>query len=280
MVRSSFVRPERAASGASPPATEGGRRENVADETRRYLEGRPAIRDCLRYDIINFTALARRIRAETGLTSQEAVEIACRRFRRQMQAEPTEEERLRTVLRSSHLEIRTHVAVVTVLGDLEFMEKLVVGAERLQARRTGLVQLFQGSGLVTVLCEDAALGVMMNMIPRNSVLYLQRRLSVVSVQSPEEVLATPRVLGFLAEAIGRAGINCVEMMSVHTETLFVLRAADALRAFEVLSDLARSVADGATGPEEDEWPSTPPIAAVNRARQRAVGRARPAPREE
>ncbi|MFI5413268.1 MAG: hypothetical protein ACHQ0I_01585 [Candidatus Lutacidiplasmatales archaeon] len=219
----------------------GARRDSVADETRRYIEAHPSIRDCVRYDIVNFTALARRIRAETGLESQEAVEIACRRYRRQMREEPAQEEQLRAVLRASHLEVRTHLAVITALGDLESMERLVVGAERLLSKRTGFVQLFQGSGVVTVLCEDAILGSLLNVIPRSSLIRQARRLAAVSVKSPEEVLVTPRVLGFLAEAIGRAGINCVEMTSVYTETFFVFHSPDAIRAFALLSELSRSV---------------------------------------
>jgi hypothetical protein len=213
----------------------------VADETRRYIESRPSIRDCLRYDIVNFTALARRIRAETGLESQEAVEIACRRYRRQMQDGATEEEKLREVLRASHMEIRTHVAAITARGDLEFLERLVMGAERILSKRDRLVQLFQGSGAVTVMCDEEILGPILNAIPRPALLDVQRRLSAVIVRSSEEVLVTPRVLGFLAEAVGRAGINCVEMMSVYTDTLFVFRAPDAVRAFEVLSDLSRAL---------------------------------------
>ena len=97
------------------------------------------------------------------------------------------------------------------------------------------------------------------MIPRESVISIRRRLSVVSVRSPEEVLVTPRVLSFLAEAIGRWGINCVEMISVYTDTHFALRSSDALRAYEILSDLARSAVDPRTEPPEFEVGGATPV---------------------
>lgn len=228
------------------------RRGNVADETRRYLDGRPSIRDCLRYDIVNFTALARRIRRETGLESQEAVEIACRRYRRQMQDEAHQEDLLRAVVRASHLELRSHVASITVAGDLAFLGRVLVSSERSLVRRDRILQLFEGSGSVTILCEEAILAPILGMIPRESIISIRRRLSVVSVRSPEEVLVTPRVLSFLADAIGRWGINCVEMISVYTDTHFALRSADALRAYEILSDLGRSSGDPRTEPPEFE----------------------------
>jgi hypothetical protein len=230
------------------------RRESVADETRRYIEARPSIRDCLRYDIVNFTALARRIRAETGLASQEAVEIACRRYRRQQPEEPAQDELLRRVLRSSHITIRTHVAVITVQGDFPFPERVLVGTGDPSEKRDRLVQLFQGSGAATVLCGEETLGTVLMSVPRTSVLNVQHRLSVVSIRSPREVMATPRILGFLTEAIGRAGINCVEVVSVYTDTLFVVRGVDAVRVFEILTDLTRG---SETGADEDEGIASP-----------------------
>jgi hypothetical protein len=249
-----------ALSGPEVPPSPPPRRGNVADETRRYLDSRPSIRDCLRYDIVNFTALARRIRRETGLESQEAVEIACRRYRRQMQEEARQEELLRAVVRASHLELRSHVASITVQGDLAFLSRVLVSSERSLLRRDRVLQLFEGSGSVTILCEEAILAPILGMIPRESVISIRRRLSVVSVRSPEEVLVTARVLSFLADAIGRWGINCVEMISVYTDTHFALRSQDALRAYEILSDLQRSTIDPRTEPPEFEGarPATVP----------------------
>lgn len=246
--------------GSPLPAPSGPRRANVADETRRYLDSRPSIRDCLKYDIVNFTALARRIRRETGLESQEAVEIACRRYRRQMQEEARQEDLLRAVIRSSHLELRSHVASITVRGDLEFLGRVLVSSERSMVRRDRILQLFEGSGSVTILCEEAILAPILGMVPRESVISIRRRLSVVSVRSPEEVLVTPRVLSYLADAIGRWGINCVEMISVYTDTHFALRSSDALRAYEILSDLARAAVDPRTEPPEFEGGAPVPAA--------------------
>jgi hypothetical protein len=268
-----------ARTSSDPSAPHEPRRENVADETRRYIDSRPSVRDCLLYDIVNFTALARRIRRDTGLGSQEAVEIACRRYRRQMQAETTHEEQLRMVVRASHLELRTHVASLTVRGDLEFLSRVIMGAERSLARRDRILQLFEGSGSVTILCEEGFLPAILGAIPRESVVSVRRRLSVVSVRSSEDVLVTPRILSFLADAFGRWGINCEEMISVYTDTHFALKSTDAVRAFEILSDLARSASDPRTEAPEVEGAAAeranrpPPVRALPEGPVRTPARA-------
>jgi hypothetical protein len=241
---------------ASEPPTgtafPGLRRESVADGTRRYIDGHPSIRDCLLYDIVNFTALARRIRRETSLGSQEAIEIACRRYRRQMQEERNHEEALRAVVRASHLELRSHVASVTLRGDLSFLSRLTLGVERTLPPRGQILSMFEGSGCATLLCDESLLSTLLGIIPRESIVAVRRRLSVVSVRSPEEVIVTPRILSFLADAFGRWGINCEEMTSVYTDTHFALKAADAVRAFEILSDLAQTTVDARSEPPESE----------------------------
>jgi hypothetical protein len=277
--------PVRSRRGAVPPAVlaaRGTRRESVADGTRRYIDGRPSIRDCLLYDIVNFTALARRIRRETDIGSQEAVEIACRRYRRQMQDERSHEEALRAVVRSSHLELRTRVASVTVRGDLGALSRLALGTDRALVPRGQLLSLFEGSGSVTVLCDEAVIGQLLGVIPRESIVNVRRRLSVVSIRSPEDVIVTPRVLSFLADAFGRWGINCEEMISVYTDTHFALNANDAVRAFEILNDLARTASDVEAELPEREGMIRPgdeePVAPAPPGRRGGLAGPRPAAR--
>jgi hypothetical protein len=236
------------------------RAESIADQTRRYLDGRPFVRDCLGYDIVNYTALARWIRRETHLPSQEAIEIACRRYRRQMSEDPGREEQLRAVVRASHIEIRTRIAVVTARGDFGSLTQLVLGSERIQEARERMLALFNGWGTTTVLCEETMLPAVLTSIPRHLVIGVQRRLSALTIRSPEEVLVTPRVLGFLTEAIGRWGINCIEMISVFTDTILVLRSEDAIRAFEILSELMPDVEEpeGLPRPMRSEAAATSP----------------------
>ncbi|MGD0257101.1 MAG: hypothetical protein ABSB90_04385, partial [Thermoplasmata archaeon] len=65
----------------------------------------------------------------------------------------------------------------------------------------------------------------------------ERGLAAIAVHSPETILETPGVLAFLSGSLYRAGLNCLELMSLHLESTFVVRQADALATFRVLSDL-------------------------------------------
>ena len=67
-----------------------------------------------------------------------------------------------------------------------------------------------------------------------------RRQAIVtasSFRSAPDVAETPGVLAFLAETLYRRGINCLETVSVHTDSIFVFRDRDVIGAYQVLSEL-------------------------------------------
>src|SRR5579863_3236552 len=134
----------------------------AAEVARRYIEDHPSVRDCLGYDIVNFTSLARKIREETGLANQEAVEVACRRYQRQMKSERPLETRVLEVVRGSRLEVRTRVAIVTARHDWSSLDQLLEAGRSLLQDRRHLLQVLQGPSALTILCEedlvDAVLG--------------------------------------------------------------------------------------------------------------------------
>ena len=209
----------------------------AAEVTRRYIDDHPAIRDCLGYNIVNFTSLARKIRGETGLANQEAVEVACRRYQRQMRPDPPLEMRVLDVVRASRLEIRTRVAIVTARNDWDMLGQVLEAGRTLLADRRHLLQLLQGPGALTILCEEDLLDPIVAAVGKRAVLGVHTHLSALTVRSPEVIVETPGVLAFLAGALFRAGINSLELMSVYTDSTFVVREKDVLHAFRVLSEL-------------------------------------------
>jgi hypothetical protein len=223
--------------GARPTAP------TAAEIARRYIEDHPSIRDCLGYDIINFTSLGRKIRADTGLANQEAVEVACRRYRRQMRAEHPLEARVLEVVKASRIEVRTRVVIITAPNDWEMLGRVLEVGRTLLADRRHLLQLLQGPGALTVLCEEDLADSILGAIGRRAPLEVHRRLSALTVRSPAAIVETPGVLAYLAGALFRAGINSLELMSVYTDSTFVVRERDILHAFRVLTELVHPVED-------------------------------------
>ncbi len=227
----------------------------AADITRRYIDEHPAIRDCLAWDVINFTALARRILEEKGLRNEEAVTVACRRYQRQMQKESHADERLMEVIRGSRIEVRTKVAMINARNDWEVLLRVDEAAGELLKDRRHLLQLIQGQGALTILLEDDLLPSVISGLGKDHVIQIHRGLASLTIRSPLSIVETPGVLAYLANALARRGINALEIVSSHTESTFVLEESELLNAFQLVGEMIHHDAnDNGPGPESRKRP--------------------------
>ncbi|MCI4331149.1 MAG: ACT domain-containing protein [Thermoplasmata archaeon] len=212
---------------------------SVADVTRAYIEEHPSIREALSEELLNYTALARKIQAERGVRNEEAVTIACRRYERGLRTETPELRAIRSILHRSRLQVHSRVAIVRFQDDWEILDRLLqIGRATLPDRtHRQMFQLFQGTVALTLLCEEDYLGTVLPEIPARLRLAVERGLATLAFRSHPQVADTPGVLAHMADALFRRGINCLETVSVHTDSIFVFRDADVIPAYQVLSDL-------------------------------------------
>lgn len=225
---------------------------SAADATRAYIDDHPSIRDVLRDDLLNYTALARKLQGERSLRNEEAVTIACRRYQHELAKETVELAAIRDVVSRSRLHVHSRIALIRIREDTEAIDHLLDLARRTLPKPTGrsVFQVFQGPGATTILCEESFLTTLLPEVPARIRVAVERGLAVLAFRSTPAVAETPGVVSFIVDALYRRGINCLETVSVHTDSIFVFRDRDLIRAYQTLSDLAapETDADGADLP--------------------------------
>jgi hypothetical protein len=212
---------------------------SAADVTRTYIDEHLSVREALRDEIVNYTALARRILSEKELTNEEAVTVACRRIERTLVAQTPELARVRELIGRSRLQVHSRVALLRLRDDWEVLDRLLEVGRRTLSDPTGrkVFELFQGTEALTVLCEESYLGTILPEIPERLLISVERNLASLAFRSYPEVAEIPGVLAVIADALYRRGINCLETVSVHTDSILVFRDVDVIPAYQVLSDL-------------------------------------------
>ncbi|HKZ59858.1 MAG TPA: ACT domain-containing protein, partial [Candidatus Thermoplasmatota archaeon] len=98
-----------------------------------------------------------------------------------------------------------------------------------------LFRIVQGSHGVTLICDDVIVEEMLEMLSRRDIIQMTRGLVEMSVTSPEEIAATPGVIAYLMDALSGDGINLNEVMSCHTDTIFLVSESDMMPAFKALN---------------------------------------------
>ncbi len=205
---------------------------SVARQVRGYLDAQPAIKECLADGLVNLSALARKIATELDVERMDAVLAACRRYRVRPRS-AARAQALRRLFHRSRLETRTRVATVTVrysYDNLVRLEKVV--NELLLANR--IIRLIPTSQGIVLILEDDTLPVVTKAISPGNVLRVRKGLVELSVTSPESIEEIPGVLAFLMASLASHGLNVLQVMSCHTDTILVLEERDMMEAFLVL----------------------------------------------
>jgi len=206
--------------------------ESVAEAVRRYIDSHPDIGRCLQGGIINYSALARAIVAKTGIEGEGAIIAACKRYTLKG---GTSEERITPLLERSRIEIRTKIATMTLRNEYAVFERLEREMKTMLGRR--MLQAIQGSSGITLVLDEDLLGRIRGAFDAHSVLGTRKGLVEILVHSPVKIEETPGVVSHLTSALSGRGINIVEMMSCHTDTMFIVAEKDMVEAFRALSDV-------------------------------------------
>lgn len=206
---------------------------SIARQVREYLDGHPVVADAIRLGIGNYSAIARGIAAELGVSRTTAIIAACRRYPRG-RGESFRESGVRRVLRKSRIETRTKVAAITLSQGVDVLQRLGDVVEELLDENS-LCRLIQVSrGTVVIVDEDSVLRVT-KQLRGPQVVGVRKGLVELAVTSPESIEETPGLLTLLTGVLSAQSINIVEALSCYTDTIFLLDQGDLNAAMAVLT---------------------------------------------
>ncbi|NJE26195.1 ACT domain-containing protein [Thermococcus sp. MV5] len=211
---------------------------SVAKAVKDIVLSRPAIKECLILDVINYSALARVILKELekkGIkTSTGAVKMALIRIGEELKKERAFfERRIKSVVAKTVIELQSDLTVITaekrvVLNKIEELSKVMENAR--------FFQLTQGVETFTLVLSSEEKEEVVKILEDNIVDLIEEQTAIILI-SPEEIIETPGFVAFIASALSSSGINITQVISCHKDTIFVLDRRDAPKAYQILEEL-------------------------------------------
>jgi hypothetical protein len=195
----------------------------ISGEVRVYLRHKPYVLEALHGGILNSSALARLVQRELGLKSNayNAVKAAVRRYSDELKTQEGAIERnALEVLKENSVTLADKTAVVVSSAKLEMKSDAEVKIGQYYIYLTGQSQAKrvpkgERAGLVKV----------------------ETGCSTITIHSGVRVENTTGVIAFLSSVLAEQGINLVELISCYTETMIVVKKADALRGYQIISEI-------------------------------------------
>jgi aspartokinase len=205
---------------------------SLAQECRKVVSRYPYMLDGLREGIVNYRAVARKIKSEVEENAGrdvdiEAVTTAVRRYGEKLQKGDGDHERVRSVLSNSRVSLRGNVVSITAT---EFGELPRFG---------GFTHLVRGSSYTTVVTDDDNADEVRDAV-EGEVVERVDDLTCITVESPDDIVDVPGVLARMVSRFSSEEINIVDITSCYTETIVVVEKRDAVKALETLEETFES----------------------------------------
>ncbi len=219
---------------------------SIAEVVRRIITSRPILLDFICMDVVNYSALARKIREEVSSllgknVSVDAIKMALIRFAEK--ACPNREEmisKVKRVIERSSIELKSDIAVVTIRKEAVLIN--IDGIARLAARAR-FFQMAQGLRSFTIALSKEDLPDLIALVGKESVEDLQLNQVALLIVSPTEIISTPGVIAYITNLMAFNGINITHIVSCYRDTIIVVKREDALRAYEVIERALKSLSE-------------------------------------
>ncbi|AHF79888.1 ACT domain-containing protein [Thermococcus paralvinellae] len=211
---------------------------SITKVVKDLIMSKPAIRECMILDIVNYSALARLLLEELESrdikTSVGAVKMALIRLGGELKKERESLERqIKNVIAGTVIELQSDLVVVTVekrilLNKIERLSKVMEKAR--------FFQLTQGVETFTIVVSSEEKEEIIKILEESVVDIIEEQTAIILI-SPEEIIETPGIVAFVTSALSSNGVNITQVISCHKDTIFVLDRRDAPKAYQILEEL-------------------------------------------
>jgi len=212
---------------------------SIAKIVKEIILSRPAIKECLILDVINYSALARvilkELEKENIKTSTGAVKMALIRIGEDLKKERALfEKKIKNVVAKTVIELQSDLIVITaerraVLNNLEQLFKVMENAR--------FFQLTQGVETFTLVLSSEEKEKVLKIIQPKAIVDLIEEQTAIVLISPEEIIETPGIIAIMTSTLSSSGVNITQIISCHKDTIFVLNRRDAPKAYQILEDM-------------------------------------------
>ncbi|MHA1917716.1 MAG: DUF7523 family protein [Candidatus Ranarchaeia archaeon] len=210
---------------------------SIAKATRRVVSTHPSIMDSMKLGIVNFSSLADSIIPEVQRITQSkkinhnAVKMALLRFADEITKETkTLEKRVSDVISKSVLELRNDLVIVTI--NQASIRKVIPLLEKLKQFR--FFQLTQGTDTATITIDSAHLEDVKSIFHVADIVLITESQSALVLISPREIISVIGTLSYIVNLLSHNKVNITQMLSCHTDSIFVVKREEALKAFEII----------------------------------------------
>jgi aspartokinase len=186
----------------------------ISKEVVTYLKQKPFVLEAVEQEIVNYSALARKIAEDLGNANFEAVKSTLIRLSKDLRNNKTNrEQKVVSLLKKADFSINNKIATIHHISPLKI--------ESVAFSKTP-------GGYMYFIKEHIA--------EKSTFKKIDYGFAIIHIKFPKEIEETPGVASFLLSTLASENINVVHLMDCREDTFLVIKESDAPLAFKALSE--------------------------------------------
>ncbi len=194
----------------------------ISKKVASYIQKNHPIKRCLKLGIVNLSSLSRIISDELDLPkgSEHAIIASLRRIK----VSPDEhlDKKINQLWKRSQFTLKNKVAVLTL--DRGYYMDLLMEQEKKIRGNKDLFFTIEGTKTFTIITEEKHIPDLKKLLNRK-IIKIKKELSLITFTSPG-IADIPGAVTFITGLFYEQGVNIVEFMSCHDDTLIVIDTTD------------------------------------------------------
>ena len=201
---------------------------NIAEIVRMYINENPDIKDYLNRGIINVSALAREIMANTQINDFDAAMAALKRYKANGLPAYSSE-----ILDRSNLEMSSNISLIVVKKSYDSL-KIITGIVG-NLKKLNSINLVETKNCFSIVGDNDTIKGFANFFSDDQIIQFRKDLGQLTIISPEEIEKTKGYINFITLLLYRAGINILHIIFFYSDTIIILDEKDLTNAFKIIS---------------------------------------------
>ena len=205
---------------------------SISQTTQQYIRLRPALRECLLINVINYSALARKIAIEHNIKKIPAVLAAIQRYFNKHKNTSDSSRNVLHLLKQSQINIRSKVATMTIYKPYNRSSLTkILEAHQYWGNLTNVIESNRFSTLIT----DENFIDLLRQEFKSATAKVTKRLSQVTLTFPKQIETTPGVVAYVCSLLSLHNINIRDLVSCADEVVITVNKDDVQLLLSILS---------------------------------------------
>ncbi|MFB6209094.1 MAG: hypothetical protein ABEJ56_03050, partial [Candidatus Nanohaloarchaea archaeon] len=194
-------------------------------------------------DAVNYRGLARYLKdsveEKTGRedVNLDSIVVAIRRYEDDLQYSEFHSEQIREVLRKSEITMKSNIIYYTFPREKKYQDLVLETYDKIDRLSGDRIYFFQSDAEIGIVVNENNSELIEQKIKRREAKNIEKNLSILVMDSPEEILESHGFLNYLLQQITLKGVGIIEMFATYTETVFLVKEENATTAYSVLREL-------------------------------------------